>query len=87
LDKASTTEIKNYLEEISRQNNEDIIKEAQKKYENGDFTDIEREDHIKKKSIETIDIRTIQRCVKELTEKKGLLEKKMVDIIYRQKPH
>jgi hypothetical protein len=76
LDGASTREIQNYLEEITKQNNQRVKEEAQRKFENGEYTQLDRDKEIDKKSMMTIDLRTIQRWVKELKKKEGLLEKK-----------
>jgi hypothetical protein len=76
LKAASTKEIENYMIEITKQDNQKVKGNAYKMYENGDISDKQKEEYIKENSKESPNLRTIQRSVKHLTEKEGLLENK-----------
>lgn len=52
-----------YLEMTNEMINKNIIAKAEGKYQNGQFTEKERDDYIKRKMVHTISAKTIQRCI------------------------
>jgi hypothetical protein len=74
LGSASTTEVRDHLDNITKEYNKEIKRQAQKRYENGEIFVTEKRKQIKRYSIDTISLRTIQRKANELRGE-GLLEK------------
>ena len=75
LGSASTIEIRDHLDNTTKEYNKKIRERAQKRYENDEISDTEKRKEIKRNNIDTISLRTIERRVKDLTEQEGLLDK------------